>query len=218
MESFLVVAAEVGWHSSSFLIHKVTIAPLEQEWHWDVSLWGYLFNFTIISGTMSPEGFGFGTRREGKGDGYHLCIFLLHLFQQTMLTYRHPASVPASPIKMSSPLKSVSSPLLKVSAQSMYLASKSFDDPSKTSLKKLSAVLTIDCSVQYQYMMAGKGRGGLVFSSLIWTLPTFSCKHCTALPHVRSPWAQLSLLVILSLHILVTWAPFFLLIFSLSYF
>lgn len=65
-ESYLIEAAEAGPN----LIHKVTIAPLEQEMRRDASLWGELFDFQVITGMMSSSGFGFATRGEGKGDGW----------------------------------------------------------------------------------------------------------------------------------------------------
>ena len=151
----------------------------------------------------------------------YVCFFLVFLVP-TNHADCHLASAPSSPVKSSrsSPLKSVSSPLLKVSAQSTYLASKSFDDPSMSSIYiyiYLLAFLTIDHSVQYLYMMAGNAKEGPVFSLRMWTSPTFPRGRCTALPHVKSPLARSSPLGILSLHILVTRAPFSLLIFSLSY-
>ena len=57
-ESYLIEAAEAGPN----LIHKVTIAPLEQEMRRDASLWGELFDFHVITGMMSSSGFGFATR------------------------------------------------------------------------------------------------------------------------------------------------------------
>lgn len=68
-ESYLVASSEAGPRHSPYPIHKVTIAPLEQEMRRDASVWGLLFDFRVITGMMSPAGFGFGTRGEGKGDG-----------------------------------------------------------------------------------------------------------------------------------------------------
>lgn len=69
-ESFLIAPSEAGPRHSPYSIHKVTVAPLEQEMRRDTSVWGMLFNFHVITGMMSPAGFGFATRGEGKGDGW----------------------------------------------------------------------------------------------------------------------------------------------------
>ena len=69
-ESHLIGPCEAGPRHSPYSIHKVTIAPLEQEMRRDTSLWGMMFDFHVITGMMSPAGFGFATRGEGKGDGW----------------------------------------------------------------------------------------------------------------------------------------------------
>ena len=69
-ESFLVAPCEAGPRHTPYSIHKVTIAPLEQEMRRDSSVWGMLFDFHVITGMISPAGFGFATRGEGKGDGW----------------------------------------------------------------------------------------------------------------------------------------------------
>jgi hypothetical protein len=69
-ESFVVESCEAGPRHAPYPIHKVTIAPLEQDWRRDVSVWGMLFNFHVIAGMLSESGFGFATRGEGKGDGW----------------------------------------------------------------------------------------------------------------------------------------------------
>jgi len=69
-ESFLVASAQAGPRLSPYSIHKITIAPLEQDFRRDVSLWGMLFNFHTAAGSISPYGFSFATRGEGKGDGW----------------------------------------------------------------------------------------------------------------------------------------------------
>lgn len=69
-ESFVVESCDAGPHHAPYRIHKVTIAPLEQDWRRDVSVWGLLFNFHVIAGMLSESGFGFATRGEGKGDGW----------------------------------------------------------------------------------------------------------------------------------------------------
>lgn len=79
-ESFLLASSEAGPRHSPYFIHKVTIAPLEQEMRRDASVWGMLFDFRVITGMMSPAGFGFATRGEGKGDnwsnGMWCCLFV----------------------------------------------------------------------------------------------------------------------------------------------
>ena len=69
-ESFVIEACEAGPRNAPYPIHKVTIAPLEQDWRRDVSLWGSLLNFNVIVGMYSEYGFGFSTRGEGKGDAW----------------------------------------------------------------------------------------------------------------------------------------------------
>ena len=74
-ESFIIESSEAGPRSSPYPIHKVTIAPLQQDWRRDVSVWGHLFDFQRISGMLSDCGFGFATRGQGKGDGWKNGMF-----------------------------------------------------------------------------------------------------------------------------------------------
>ena len=69
-KSYLVASFEASPCHSLYLIHKVTIASLEQEMRRDTSVWGKLFDFQVITGMMSLAGFAFTTRGEGKGDGW----------------------------------------------------------------------------------------------------------------------------------------------------
>jgi hypothetical protein len=69
-ESYLIGSCETGPRQSPYLVHKVTIAPLEQEMRRDASTWGLLLDFHVITGSMSPAGFSFATRGEGKGDAW----------------------------------------------------------------------------------------------------------------------------------------------------
>jgi hypothetical protein len=69
-ESFIIDSCETGPRHAPYQVHKVTIAPIEQDWRRDVSVWGLLFNFNLISGMLTESGFGFATRGEGKGDGW----------------------------------------------------------------------------------------------------------------------------------------------------
>ena len=82
-ESFLVEAAQAGPHNSPYFIHKISIAPLEQDFRRDVSMWGLLFNFTVVVGMLSPYGFSFATRGEGKGDLWKTGLFsVTHVFKK----------------------------------------------------------------------------------------------------------------------------------------
>lgn len=77
IESNLVDPALAGPLSNRYAIHKLTLAPFQQDWCRDVSVWGLLFGFPVITGSISEEGFSFATRGEGK-DGYRSgAIFFL---------------------------------------------------------------------------------------------------------------------------------------------
>ncbi|KAH9953321.1 hypothetical protein BGW80DRAFT_1259375 [Lactifluus volemus] len=107
-ESYLMSSLEAGPPNSPYAIHKVTIAPFEQDFRRDTSTWGLLFGFVVICGSISPAGFGFTTRGEGKGDSWR------------------PSSASSSPVKgKSSVLRAVSSSLVSVSAD---IISRSFDE------------------------------------------------------------------------------------------
>lgn len=67
-ESFLVESAEAGPAHSLFPIHKLSIAPFEQDFRQDTAVWGLKFEFLVMPGTISPAGFSFTTRRAGKGE------------------------------------------------------------------------------------------------------------------------------------------------------
>ena len=109
-ESYLVEPSESGPRNLPYYIHKVTIAPLEQEMRRDSSVWGMMFNFQTIVGMMSQAGFGFATRGEGKGN------FI--------------ASAPSSPVKSrTSVLKSVSSVIPSLAHDVSYSASRSYSEP-----------------------------------------------------------------------------------------
>jgi len=69
-ESFLIESAEAGPPHSPYAIHKVSIAPFEQDFWWDTAAWGKLFEFIVISGAISPAGFSFSSRREGLGEAW----------------------------------------------------------------------------------------------------------------------------------------------------
>lgn len=134
-ESFVIDSCEAGPRTAPYPIHKVTIAPLEQDWRRDVSVWGMLFDFHVIVGMLSESGFGFATRGEGKGDGwkngmFNCCLRFLHSDDYFLI-----ASAPSSPAKTrssSSVLKPVSSHSVVRSSltDSMFVASRSYDDRS----------------------------------------------------------------------------------------
>jgi len=86
-ESFLLASAEAGPRHSPYAIHKVTIAPLQQDFRRDTSTWGLLFDFHVITGLISPAGFGFATRGEGKGDNWRTRAFIMFLLDGLILTY-----------------------------------------------------------------------------------------------------------------------------------
>lgn len=69
-ESFLFVPAESGTSHATYTNHKLTIAPFEQDFRRDTAVWGQLFGFHVISGSISPAGFSFTTRAEGRGDSW----------------------------------------------------------------------------------------------------------------------------------------------------
>ena len=145
-ESYLVGSSEAGPRHSPYSIHKVTIAPLEQEMRHDASAWGMLFDFQVITGMMSPAGFGFATRGEGKGDGWSngalcTCVALLQLF------FSFQASAPSSPVKSrTSVLKSVSALLPSSTLDTSYSASHSFNDPDELSCRHAHELFLISCS------------------------------------------------------------------------
>ena len=84
-ESFLIASAESGPPHSPYAIHKVTIAPFEQDFRQDIAAWGLLFKFEIISGMLSPAGFSFATRGEGKGAREYSLIFFRRIMPCLML-------------------------------------------------------------------------------------------------------------------------------------
>lgn len=127
-ESFVLGTTESGPRHSPYAIHKVTIAPLEQEMHRDTSMWGLLFGFHIVAGMILSLGFGFATRGEGKGNAWKpresLCIFWY------VSNYLLSVSSPSLPARSkSSVLKAVSLP---VTADAAYGGSLSFDDQSES--------------------------------------------------------------------------------------
>ena len=74
-ESYLKDSVEAEPCHSSYGIHKMTIAPFEQDFWHNMLAWGMKFGFHIIVGIISPSGFGFATRGEEKGDSFCMCPF-----------------------------------------------------------------------------------------------------------------------------------------------
>ena len=63
-ECFLVEECMGGSLNAPYPIHKVTIVPFAQEMCRDTSLWGLLFGFEVVSGSVSNLGISFLTRRQ----------------------------------------------------------------------------------------------------------------------------------------------------------
>ena len=102
-ECALVEHTLIGGSTSPMMIHRITIAPFKQEmWH-DTSVWGQLFEFDVIPGSVLEFGFSFST-----------CT-------------KKVASVEGSPIKSSALLSSVKSP---VGRAAISQSSRGFDDHS----------------------------------------------------------------------------------------
>ena len=132
-ESFVVDSCESGPRHAPYLVHKVTIAPLEQDWRRDVSVWGFLFDFHTIAGMLSESGFGFATRGEGKGDSWKNTGMFRSCLQFPIINYTLPASAPSSPTKNrpSSSVLTYSVTRTADSNHSMFSTSRSYDDRSK---------------------------------------------------------------------------------------
>lgn len=63
-DCFVVNYVMVGGSSSEFPIHRITIAPFPQEMRRDTSVWGRIFRFQMIPGSISDQGLSFLTRRK----------------------------------------------------------------------------------------------------------------------------------------------------------
>lgn len=160
-ESYLVDTTQAGPRNNPYAIHKLTLAPFQQEWRRDVSLWGLLFKFYIISGSVSEHGFSFTTRGEGKGDGWRTGAFFPPYPVHRVLTISYLlASVPSSPVKG---VKSVSSPLSGLSQDGSYPNSRSFNDIS-TFLLLLFIFYLCQPLVPVYDGRARNGRPGFGFS------------------------------------------------------
>jgi hypothetical protein len=143
-ESYLIGSCEAGPRHSPYSIHKVTIAPLEQEMRRDASVWGMMFNFHVIIGMMSPAGFAFATRGEGKGDGWSNRKWGNSF--RIILTFSK-ASAPSSPVKSkTSVLKSVSSLLSSSAPEFSYSASRSYSDPGEINYYIIYLLFLTGCS------------------------------------------------------------------------
>ena len=108
-ECFLVKEATVP-----YVVHKVTIVPFSQDIRRDTAVWGQLFAFRTIPGSVSSYGFSFLTRKQG---GYV------------------PTSAPSSPSKKKSALfKNVTGPLISSGEGSSYSPSRGFEEKSMSSI------------------------------------------------------------------------------------
>jgi len=78
-ECYLIASTEGGPPQAPYAIHKISIAPFEQDFRRDTTIWGKLFDFHVVSGMISPTGFSFTTRGEGKGDPWQArkCSFIV---------------------------------------------------------------------------------------------------------------------------------------------
>lgn len=65
-ESDIISSATMGF-KNPYNVHRVTIAPAQQEFRRDMSVWGKLLGFTTITGPTSKNGISFSTFGEGKG-------------------------------------------------------------------------------------------------------------------------------------------------------
>ena len=128
-ECALIDDAVIGPSLSPYTVHKVTIIPFAQEMRRDTSVWGQLFDFTVISGAISDMGISFSTRK--KMEAPTASPKKTALFK----------SVATSPL-YSAPSASSSS-----SSSTSYPASKAFTDPGMIQMDKAAAMLTFSASV-----------------------------------------------------------------------
>jgi hypothetical protein len=77
-ECFLVSDGSGGPSNAQYPVHKITVVPFAQEMRRDTSLWGQMFDFHVISGTVSSMGISFLTRKQGK-------FFVLYFRLQLLL-------------------------------------------------------------------------------------------------------------------------------------
>lgn len=63
-ECFLVNESTAGSQFASYPVRKITIVPFAQEMRRDTSLWGKLFSFRVVTGSVSSFGISFLTRRQ----------------------------------------------------------------------------------------------------------------------------------------------------------
>lgn len=67
-ECFLIEQAMAGSQNAPYPVHKVTIIPFAQEMRRDTSLWGQLFDFHVVTGSVSGYGFSFLSRKQRASD------------------------------------------------------------------------------------------------------------------------------------------------------
>jgi hypothetical protein len=115
-ECFLVDDAKVI--SQPYPARKITIVPFAQEMQRDTSLWGQLFNFHVITTSVSGQGMSFLTKRQGLGGG--------------ISANTNPGSAPSTPKKRNNLFKTVTSPLVSQVAEGSravaYQYARSFDE------------------------------------------------------------------------------------------
>ncbi|KAF8896009.1 hypothetical protein BD779DRAFT_1667885 [Infundibulicybe gibba] len=58
--------SDTGTYGSlnTYNVHRITIAPFKQEWRRDVSVWGKVLGFTLITGSHTHLGVSFTTRKQ----------------------------------------------------------------------------------------------------------------------------------------------------------
>jgi hypothetical protein len=129
-ECFLVTECTGGSQAAPYPIHKISIVPFAQEMRRDTSVWGKLFNFHVISGSVSSFGISFLTRRQRKVFSTSLNMFLT--------IWLAVASAPPSPSKSGGLFITVSNSLVTSSQArgrptggTFYPASRGFEERSK---------------------------------------------------------------------------------------
>jgi hypothetical protein len=104
-ECYLVGETTSGSSISPYLVRKVTIVPFAQEMRRDTSLWGQLFDFDVVAGTVSSLGFSFLSRKQGTSN-------FLRLLQPDLFITA--SSAPASPSKRGGLFMTVATPMVSV--------------------------------------------------------------------------------------------------------
>ena len=122
-ECNIVSAAIAGPPSATYSMRRITIAPFDQEFRRDTSVWGQVLEFHSIVGTISAGGVSFSSRRK----------------------IEIPQGGDSTPKKSAAYLTQVTSPLAASSAGragTSYPTSRGFDDPSMSPSQSLPSLLT----------------------------------------------------------------------------